>query len=132
MGFPEDNFRSLAKNYFYTIVRALEHGAISRPYLAKPFVPGNDGWNDTKYKERIEEILDNPDLFLNLDFATLGSETTHPNFKHRLISNILYTALILTLEPTKRNTTYPLIPRTKSRIWNTIAERVNKAIPFDR
>lgn len=137
MGFPEDNLGSVAKNYFYTVAKAFTHGAVSRPYLAKNFVPGNNGWTDAQYEQSVEKILDNPELFTNLDFATFGSSLTHPRRFHRLISNIAYAAITLTLEPFGRNATYPLMPQKEqrgfiSRAYNKFANAVNKVIPFDK
>jgi len=137
MGFPEDTIGSMAKNYFYTVAKAFTHGAVSRPYLAKQFVPGNEGWNSLEYKDSVEAAVENPDMFVNLDFAAFGSSFTHPRRFHRYVSNLAYLGIVATLEPFGRNATYPLIPRTKengflSRAYNRIVDVVNKKIPFDK
>ncbi len=141
MGFPQDTFYTLLHNYFYTISRAIEYGAVSRPYLAKSFAPGNEGWNDPKKKEifadQIEQIIQNPELFYNLDFAAFGSRLTHPNNYNRFISNLFYGALIATLEPFGCNTTYPLFPYRQedgvlSKVYNMAAKKLNSLLPVDR
>lgn len=137
MGFPNDAFGSLLKTYVYTVARAITHGAVSRPYLAKSFIPGNDGWTNPEYKDQVERLLDNPELFTNLDFAALGSTLTHPIRSQRYLSNLFYTAITATLEPFGKNATYPLMPRTEengkaSRIYNNISRKFNEIVPFDK
>ena len=137
MGFPEDTLGSLAKNYAYTVARAITHGAVARPYVAKQFTPGNAGWNNPKYQREIEMLLDNPRLFVDLDYAIMGSPLTHPNPVNRVLSNMAYVALVATLEPFGRNATYPLVPRLHengilSRVRNRVADYVNRVMPFDK
>jgi hypothetical protein len=132
MGFDQDTPTTLAKNYLYTISRSITHGSVSRPYLAKPFVPGNAGWSDPKYAATIELLLENPDLFTNLDFATLGSSLTHPDPIKRATSNLAYLAITLSLEPFGRNATYPLLPLSDNSTINRILAAVNALIPFDK
>jgi radical SAM superfamily enzyme YgiQ (UPF0313 family) len=137
MGFPQDTLRTLAKNYLYTVARAISHGVVSRPYLAKSFSPGNKGWSSGEYRNAVEELTSNPELFTNIDYAALGSELTHPNAFHRHISNIAYLALVFTLQPFGKNTTSPIIPKSQkegilAEVYNRIVERINREIPFDR
>ncbi|HLC72546.1 MAG TPA: radical SAM protein [Candidatus Nanoarchaeia archaeon] len=136
MGFPNDDFWSLLKTYMYTVARAVTHGAVSRPYLAKSFIPGNDGWADPRYEHEVETLLENPALFANLDFAALGSPLTHPRRFQRYLSNLFYVAITMTLEPFGRNATYPLMPRTErrgliSRIYDDFCGKFNSKVPFD-
>lgn len=156
IGFHSDNFESLLKTYAYTVARSLTHGAVARPYLAKEFVPGNDNWFGSKvvsanrikskkttspcfspFEPQIEQLLNDPDLFANLDYAAIGSELTHPNWKNRFLSNFAYLALIATLEPFGKNATYPLLPRKIpgspfAREYNAFVDYVNSLVPFDR
>ena len=132
MGFEQDTPRTLARNYLYTISRAITHGAVSRPYLAKPFVPGNAGWSDPKYAAAIELLLENPELFANLDFATLGSSLTHPDPIKRIASNLAYLAITLSLEPFGRNATYPILPHLGVPFLDKLVDAINRWVPFDK
>lgn len=157
IGFHSDTFESLIRTYLYTVARSLTHGAVARPYLAKEFVPGNDNWiggplvplgriktKDAKsrvlsspFESQIEKLLSDPELFANLDYASLGSSITHPDWKNRIIANLTYLALIATLEPFGKNTTYPLIPRVFGEgvfasVSNSLASLINNQMPFDR
>jgi len=137
MGFPEDTLGSVTKNYLYTVARAYTHGAVSRPYVAKQFVPGNEGWCNPLYAEGVRTMVENPEMLVNNDFATLGSPLTHPRRFHRYISNLAYLGVIATLEPFGRNATYPLLPRAQgtgflARTQNKIVDKINKRIPFDK
>lgn len=157
IGFHSDTFESLFRTYLYTVARSLTHGSVARPYLAKEFVPGNDNWiggqvvplsrirfkgakSDaliSPFESQTEKLLVDPELFANLDYAALGSSITHPDWKNRIIANLTYLALIATLEPFGKNTTYPLIPRVSgegvfARVSNSLASLVNNLMPFDR
>ena len=137
MGFAQDTFWTLAKNYLYTVSRAVSHGIISRPYLAKSFAPGNKGWSKGECGDAIEELIRNPELFTNLDYAALGSRLTHPDFLHRCVSNLAYLALAFTLHPFGKNATYPILPKTSAawplaEAYNLAVERINREIPFDK
>ncbi len=157
VGFHSDTFESLFRTYLYTVARSLTHGSVARPYLAKEFVPGNDNWiggqvvtlsrikpKDTKarvlsspFESQIEKLLVDPELFANLDYAALGSVITHPNLRNRILANLTYLALIATLEPFGKNTTYPLVPKISgdgafARFSNSLASLVNNLMPFDR
>jgi hypothetical protein len=157
IGFHSDTFVSLFRTYLYTVARSLTHGAVARPYLAKEFVPGNDNWIGgqvvplsrikskgaksgapiSPFESEIEKLLLDPELFANLDYAALGSSITHPNWKNRILANLTYLALIATLEPFGKNTTYPLVPKISgdgafARFSNSFASLVNNLMPFDR
>lgn len=157
IGFHSDTFESLFRTYLYTVARSLTHGCVARPYLAKEFVPGNDNWiggqvippsrikskgakhkeNHSPFESQIEKLLIDPQLFANLDYGALGSSITHPDWKNRILANLTYLALIATLEPFGKNTTYPLVPRvsvesTFARFSNSLASLINNQMPFDR
>lgn len=132
MGFQQDTLGTMLKTYGYALSRLVTHNAVSRPYLAKPFVPGNDGWGDPQYEGSINTLVENPELFLNLDFAALGSTLTHPRTLHRLTSNFMYLLLITTAELVGKNATYPLLPLGKDCLWNGLVRKINKWIPFDK
>lgn len=137
MGFPQDTLRSLTKNLFYSLSRMLSHGAVSRPYLAKCFVPGNIGWQDARYQNQRAQLTDDPNLFLNLDFAAFASRLTHPRRLQRWLSNLFYGLLVGVTELFHKNATYPLMPRlpvteTTWGLRNNCAAYFNRIVPFDR
>lgn len=130
LGFPEENWRTLLKTVGTSLRSVVKWPhVIIRPYLAKPFVPGNEGW--TKDAAATNRITSEPTLFYNLDFAALGSEVTHPRFGHRLASNITYLTLCaLTL--VEKGSTSPLLPQGGKGPFSAIARLANRAMPFDR
>lgn len=131
LGFPEDTMQSSWKNFKNSIKYVWSFpGTIIRPYLAKPFIPGNEGW--TAETERVWEVVKDPDLFYHLDFCALGSRLTHPRFWHRLLCNLTYLGIIGTLTPFNRCTTFPLLPQGDGGWRARIARTVNRLMPFDR
>ncbi len=167
-GFHSDTYYSLAKNVAYAFVKTLTHGAMARGYLAKDFVPRNDGWrmvSEAEYREKmtrkmqnnpelkrqygyfadnqevlernINTMIENPELFKNLDFSALGSELTHLSPIKKYAANMAYVAMSAATEIIGRNMNYPLMPLSTSKgvgghIWNNLAEYVNRKMPFDR
>ncbi len=129
MGFDQDNFKSLWKNFKNVCTYlAKNNHAILRPYLAKQCVPGSGGW---KSFDKKDIFSDNPKLFYNMDFAVAGSKFTHPNFWHRLISNTAYLSMCGLFYPFGKCATSPLMPYGKFEIWNKFARWWNKIMPFD-
>lgn len=130
LGFPEENWRTLLKTVGTSLWSTVRWShVIIRPYLAKPFVPGNEGW--TKNVAATRSVTSDPTLFYNLDFAALGSQLTHPRFGHRLASNTTYLALCaLTL--IGKGSTSPLLPQGGKGSFSAIARLVNRTMPFDR
>jgi radical SAM superfamily enzyme YgiQ (UPF0313 family) len=127
MGFAKDTAHSLWKNLRYSIryVRRWKNVVI-RPYLAKPFIPGNKEW---RTDPRVSQVIENPDLFYNLDFCALGSRLTHPRRIHRWLCNLSYLTMIVLLTPGGHCTTSPLLPQgNKGRL----TKLVNRLMPFDR
>lgn len=130
IGFPEDTVRTLAKTLWSGLRFTTKwRGTTLRPYLAKPAVPGNDNW---KTAEEVEEFVNNPELFYNLDFASIGSTLTHPHRWHRYASNIAYLTLIGVFTPFGRCDTSPLLPQGNSGLYGRLARLVNRMMPFDR
>ncbi len=129
MGFAKDTAHSLWKNlrsslrYVYRWKKV-----VLRPYLAKPFIPGNDEWLTDP---RVQQVIKNPDLFFNLDFCALGSRLTHPRRIHRWICNLAYLAIIALLTPTGHCTTSPLFPQGSGSLKG-LRRLVNRLMPFDR
>lgn len=126
-----DDEESLRKNVEYSLSRAERYGVVCRPHVAKEFYPGTDGWEDSYWECQKEKLLDNPELFRNLDFVAYASEITHPDpdFRHKV--NEAYGEIINSLDGTC--TTSPIMPyRENDRSWNFYAEQFNRRSAFDR
>ncbi len=123
MGFPEDNFKTSLINII-SALRFRLSGIVSRPYCAKLLVPGNDNWNDPRFSGTVGMIVENPELFYNLDFAAFGSKLTHPRRLHRWISNLTY-AIVCAIGWS----TSPLMPQGGG---SRLARFINRHMPPDR
>lgn len=129
-GFAQDTFSSLCKNVRNSVRYVLRwRNTVMRPYLAKPFIPGNDDWATDG---RVQRMLDNFSLFYNLDFCALASPLTHPGRSHRFMSNAAYLAIIVLLRPFGRCCTSPLLPQGEKGWYGRLAKIVNRYMPFDR
>lgn len=131
MGFPEDTLRTVSKTVWYALRYVTRWpNAVLRPYLAKPFIPGNRGWSDSE--PRIKAIAQTPSLFYNLDFCAMGSRFTHPRWWHRWMSNLSYLLIIGILAPIGRCATSPLLPQGNGGLPGRLAKIINRLMPFDR
>jgi hypothetical protein len=74
-----DDERSIKGAFEFTERMAADFGAVPRPHVCKQFIPGNSGWISKKYEPKVENLLQNPELFQGLDFTALPSELTHPD-----------------------------------------------------
>lgn len=131
MGFPEDTPRSLLK-IFLSAARYVHRWpkVMLRPYLAKSFVPGNEGWK--LHADRVHQVLEHPDLFYNLDFSAVASPITHPNWRHRFASNVTYLGIIAVFTPFGNCDTPPLLPQGERGLYGRLARVFNRFIPADR
>lgn len=130
-GFPEETFRTLMKTVWISLWAVKKsNDLIIRPYLAKPFIPGNEGWMTDQ--AAVERVLKNPRLFYNLDFCAIGSRLTHPRIVHRLLCNAAYLFICAVLTPIGKCTTSPLLPQGRQGLRGWLASIVNRWIPFDR
>jgi hypothetical protein len=127
MGFPQDTAKSLFQDVVSS-VRFVRRWStvVTRPYLAKAFIPGNKGWAT---EAAVQNVVANPRLFYNLDFCAIGSRLTHPRRIHRWMSNAAYLAMIALLTPTGHCTTSPLLPQGS---MGRLARMINRLMPFDR
>ncbi len=96
-GIPVDTPESLQKNVEYSISRAETLGVIARPHIAKDMVPGNNGSKNLIWEKQRQQLLENPQLFRNLDFVALASEITHPNKEFRQQVNGAYLDIMFLL-----------------------------------
>ncbi len=131
MGFPEDTLSSLVNN----VISAIRYvhrwpSVMLRPYLAKSFVPGNNDWKNTV--AGVQTVVENFELFYNLDFAAIGSSVTHPRRWHRYASNAAYLTIISVFTLSGNCDTPPLFPQGESGIYGKFARWVNKYIPADK
>jgi hypothetical protein len=129
LGFPEDTTRILWKNFKNSVRYVFESKyVVLRPYLAKTFVPGNEGWTP-----EIEKIMvADPQRFYNIDYCAIGSPLTHPNRWNRWMSNGTYLTIIGLFYPFGRCDTLPLLPQGEKGAYGTIAKFVNRIMPSDR
>jgi len=86
--FDTEKTLKLALEFAYQM--NVKYGAIPRPHVAKDFIPGSDNWNSPEYSDRVKALINNPDLFLNLDFTSLPSEITHTDEKFRCLISKYY------------------------------------------
>lgn len=131
MGFPEDTLSSLVNN----VISAARYvrrwpQVMLRPYLAKSFVPGNDDWKNNV--AGVEDMLNNFELFYNLDFAAIGSSITHPRRWHRYASNAAYLTVIGMFTFRGNCDTPPLLPQGEPGMYGKISRFVNRYIPADK
>lgn len=118
-------------DHAYQFVEAMvqKYGAIPRPHVAKPFIPGNDGWTNPKYQTERNILIETPRLFQSLDFTALASNLTHPDEMFRNIVNHYY----LKMCALQWNTTLPIIPY---EIWDSLetiqSKRIANIGKFDR
>jgi len=93
--------------------------------------------NWSELRERVDRMLENPELFRNIDFQMLGTDITNPNRMKRYASNASYLALIAAAELLGKNMNYPLFPQSSgdgliAKSWNKAAKYLNSKMAFDR
>ncbi len=127
-GFPQDNVRTLWTNVVNSMrfARGWEN-TVLRPYLAKPFVPGNEGWSTGM--AGVQDTVENPEKFFNFDFCAIGSRLTHPRLWHRWACNAAYLGIIIMLTPFNACVTSPLLPQGNGSSLRRLA---NRLMPVDR
>lgn len=130
-GFTEDTGRTLLRTARTSIALATKWPrVVLRPYLAKEVVPGNDGW--LTRIATVNQIVDNPHQFYNLDYCTIASSTTHPRFWHRFMCNTAFLTICAVLAPFGKCVTSPLLPQGENGIYGLLAKLTNRLMPFDR
>ena len=102
-----------------------------RPYLAKPFVPGNTGWDDKSYASMRGALFVKPDLFYDLDYSTCASALTHPDPTLRYAANAAYLTLC-SFYFIGKSLTIPSLPQGNGGVWARAARVINKLVPLDR
>jgi hypothetical protein len=138
MGFHDDKGRpvgtrkTLEGDVIFSVDRAMNHGVVSRPHLAKDMVPGSKGWRSPVWEKSRNTLLGNPDLFVDLDFLMLGSEITHPNAGFKEMANAAFTRIIDKLGPYGLCTSNYLIPHTGDTEKDRAAVEYNSKVPVDR
>ncbi|MFX0202146.1 MAG: hypothetical protein ACFFCW_39040, partial [Candidatus Hodarchaeota archaeon] len=128
LGFPEDTGKILWKTFRNSARYALNKQVVLRPYLAKTFIPGNDGWTP-----EVEEIMiADPQGFYNIDYCAINSPLTDPNRCHRWMANFTYLSIIGLFYPFGKCDTSPLLPQGQGGLYGAIAKLVNRIMPSDR
>ncbi len=128
LGFQEDTRQTLWKNVKNSFRYCTTwRNTVIRPYLAKRFVPGNEGWK-TEQAE-VEATIVKPNRFYDLDFCAFGSPLTHPRRLHRWMCNLAYFTIVTSLSPFGKCPTSPLLPQGNNSF---LARFANRHMPFDR
>jgi hypothetical protein len=130
------SIEKLERTVQYAIKWAEDYGAVCRPHVAKDCSPGNDGWQSSKWAPLRARLVENPELFKNLDYLMEATELSHPDIEYRAHVNDAYWKIIDTLTPRGLCATVPLKPyRNKGayvRESNDAAETFNAQMTFDR
>ncbi len=128
-GFSHETLGSRLKSIAFSLREAMRGCAI-RPYLAKEKTPASKGWVDGDAS--VEGFLTNPKLLSRLDYSVLGSTETHPVWWQRWLANACYLTVICALTPFGKCHTSPLVPVPQAGPSRTLAQFINKLMPFDR
>ncbi len=111
IGHDTDTPESLQNDLEFTLDMKDRFGAAPRPYVAKNIIPGNSGWTDSSNAHIVDQLLQTPTEFTNLDYACLPSPLTHPDeSQRRLISDTF-----IKLTHIAGNTTNVVYPVTASQ-----------------
>lgn len=100
-----DTKKTLEDAYIFTEEMVSRYNAAPRPHIAKPFIPGNDGWNDPRFQDKVNNIMHDPSLFQSLDFTAMASDVTHHSPALIKLANEYYYRMCLL----PGNTTQPII-----------------------
>lgn len=131
MGYLKENRHTLwktfkkSREYTYSSRRV-----VIRPFIAKEFVPGNDGWYNQDLQKTVRSVVSNPDLFYNLDFAACASSLTHPRRIQRWMCNATYLGIILYHKLQGRCPNSPLFPQGGKGISGFLAKVTNRLLPI--
>lgn len=124
-----DTKQSLQHAYSFVEEMVKRYGAVPRPHVAKPFIPGNDGRSNPTFQNEVRTLIQYPHLFQSLDFTALASKLTHPDKAFRDLVNYYY----LEMCKLPGNTTLPIIPYD---IWDSQEvleqKRIENLGKFDR
>ena len=132
VGFPGDNMRALYRGV-RACFRFVAKGITPRPYLGKAHAPGGKGWADGG--PAVEQFLDNPALFRELDYGGLASSATHSDSLQRWAANVAFFATTMALKVVSPTgcPTQPLMPTESTpRLLATLGRAWNRFMPQDR
>lgn len=140
IGFKKDPWKSTWHSFLFSL-RAVAKGTVLRPYLGK-YVPGGR-WPLPKGKvpkpgrtvvteEEVQVFLNDATLLTHLDYAGIASPQTHPDWRERWRSNLLYLTLIGLLIPFGKCCTYPLFPVPRKGLGKWFFKTINRLMPFDK
>ena len=105
-GHQQDNEGTLRTTVEYAEHMAENHPVVIRPYAAKVWLTGNDGWHNGQYDAQIERVLRNPALFQNLDINAFQSTLIEPDAEKRALVNKVFGRLC----DLSRGAAPPLLP----------------------
>lgn len=131
VGFSNEGWRDSLAAILYSIKNAYgEHRVIVRPYMAKEDVPGSKKWQEDEAAR--ERFLSDPERLRHQEYTMFLTESTAPDWKHRLWGNLTFGTLLLTMIPAGLST-YPIIPPPRrSKIGGVLVRTFNRLMPPDR
>ena len=128
-GYPNSNVKEQWKTVYNSFGYLFRWRNIKlRAYLAKLVLPGNNGWQ--REYQTVEKVLENPALFYNLEFNSLGSSLTHPRRLNRWLGNFSFLLLTLGVAVFGRTISYPLLPQGQSGMYGKFAKWWNNKMPI--
>jgi hypothetical protein len=128
LGFQGSQSKEIFADLHFSFRHALR-GAVIRPYLAKSRTPSGR-WPEND--PQVEQFRKDVSLLDRLDYAMLGSRETHPRWQERWLANAAYLVIIGALAPFGLCPTSPLVPVPAHGYARTIAQSINRFMPFDR
>ncbi|MDR3642812.1 MAG: hypothetical protein P4L74_04265 [Candidatus Doudnabacteria bacterium] len=128
-GYPTSSYKELAKTVYNSSGYLLRWRNIKlRAYFAKLVLPGNTGWQ--REWRTVEAVLDNPKLFYNLEFNSLGSPLTNPRRLNRWFGNLAFLILTLGVAIFGRSISFPLLPQGQGGLYGKLAKFWNRHMPI--
>jgi hypothetical protein len=130
MGDQNYDLRLLIKTVHtcYGFIIDYDHTVI-RLHVSK-VLPGSKTWfTDTEY---VNQMIEKPSRFDNIDVLAMASKITHPDAKQRRQVNLAYLAIMLPLRVIKRCVSSTILPQGERGLLGTIAKLLNPFMPYDR
>lgn len=132
IGLPSDGYDAIRRG-IERMLELVSMGVRPRLLLGKEAIPGNEGWaTDQRF---VTSVLQNPDLFRELDYGGLASPATHNDRRQRATANIAFFATTMALKVMSPYgcPTQPLFPTVSvARPWRIVGRAWNRLMPQDR
>jgi hypothetical protein len=128
LGLQDSQPREIFTSIRFSFRHALR-GIVVRPYLGKSRTPGGHWFENDP---QVQLLQRDASLLSRLDYAMLGSRETHPRWQERWLANAAYLLIVGALSPFGLCPTSPLVPVPARGPLRTIAQSINRLMPFDR